>query len=388
MSRRTRSRSNGAKDGSRPSRSSRSSGSSGSGGSGGSSGSSGRGGTKGSGTPDAAVERPLPPAGRAPDGTPYDDLRDLAVGIAQQAAGLVRRLRAEGVEVAGTKTSEVDVVTEADRASEALVLDLLSRLRRDDAVLGEEGTDRPGTSGVRWVVDPIDGTVNFLYGIPEYAVSIAVEVLEPEPHVVAAAVVNIATGSVFEAYLGGGARRDGVPLQVRGPAPLGQRLVRTGFSYDEAQRERQAAALTALLPRVRDVRRIGSCALDLCAVAAGEADGYGEEGTHPWDHAAGLLVAAEAGARWELTPGAGGRPLVLCAPTHGYDELRAAFEDAGFLAASASEAQVASEAVSEAVSESAPDAVSEEPAEAAPVAEAAAAGEPVETPPAASARGE
>ncbi|MDT9594602.1 inositol monophosphatase family protein [Nocardioides zeae] len=309
---------------------------------------SGSGSGSGAETP-GAVEVPRTPAAKAPDGTGHDELRDLAVGIAQQAAGLVRRLRVDGVSVAATKTSDIDIVTEADRASEAHVRDLLARLRPDDAVVGEEDDERPGTSGVRWVLDPVDGTVNFFYGIPEYAVSLAVQVAEgpvgsggpasavepAEYRTVAGAVVNIATGSVHEAYLDGGARRDGVPLQVRETVPLAQRLVRTGFSYDAAQRERQAQALVALLPRVRDVRRMGSCALDLCAVAAGEADAYVEEGTHLWDHAAGLLVASEAGARAELLPGAGGRDLVLCGPADGFDELLAAVRDAGYLATDA-----------------------------------------------------
>ncbi|NEN79333.1 inositol monophosphatase [Nocardioides zeae] len=276
--------------------------------------------------------------GRAPDGTPYADLRDLASGVALQAAGLVRRERAVGVEVTSTKTSSIDIVTATDRASEALVRDLLGRLRPDDGVVGEEDDPRAGTSGVRWVVDPIDGTVNFLYGIPQYAVSLAVQVPDAESplgdgwRTVAGVVVNVATGELFEAVEGGGARRGGVPLEVRRDVPLAQRLVLTGFSYDAEQRRRQAEALVGLLPQVRDVRRMGSAALDLCAVAAGQADAYLEEGTRLWDHAAGVLVAREAGARWELLPGVGGRALLLCAPARGYDEIRDAVVAAGFTA--------------------------------------------------------
>ena len=279
-----------------------------------------------------------PRPGLAPDGTSFADLRDLASGIALQAAGLVRRERAVGVEVTSTKTSSIDIVTATDAASEALVRDLLARLRPDDGVVGEEDDPREGTSGVRWVVDPIDGTVNFLYGIPEYAVSLAAQVPDVDSplgdgwRTVAGVVVNVATGDLFEAVEGGGARRGGVPLQVRRTVPLAQRLVLTGFSYDAEQRRRQAEALVGLLPQVRDVRRMGSAALDLCAVAAGRADAYLEEGTRLWDHAAGVLVASEAGARWELLPGIGGRPLLLCAPAGGWDELHRAVVGAGFTA--------------------------------------------------------
>lgn len=257
------------------------------------------------------------------------ELRDLACEVAREAAALVRQRRQEGVEVADTKSSDVDVVTEADRASEALIVGLLSARRPEDGFLGEEGSDRAGTSGVRWIIDPIDGTVNFLYGLPQYAVSVAAE---RDGTVVAGAVVNAATGVEYAAALGGGATRDGVPLRVRGPAPLHQRLVLTGFGYDSDLRAVQAAATALLLPRVRDIRRLGSCALDLCHVAEGTADAYVEEGTQVWDRAAGGLVAREAGARLELTAGAGGREVVVCAPDHGFVEFRDAVRRAGFLA--------------------------------------------------------
>lgn len=279
-----------------------------------------------------------PRPGVAPDGTSFADLRDLASGVALQAAGLVRRERAVGVEVTSTKSSSIDIVTATDGASEALVRDLLGRLRPDDGVVGEEDDPRTGTSGVRWVVDPIDGTVNFLYGIPQYAVSLAAQVPDADSplgdgwRTVAGVVVNVATGELFEAYEGGGARRGGVPLEVRRTVPLAQRLVLTGFSYDAEQRRQQAEALVGLLPQVRDIRRMGSAALDLCSVAAGQADAYLEEGTRLWDHAAGVLVAGEAGARWELLPGVGGRALLLCAPARGYDEIRDAVVAAGFTA--------------------------------------------------------
>ncbi|MBC9731962.1 inositol monophosphatase family protein [Nocardioides marmotae] len=267
-----------------------------------------------------------------------EQLRDVALEAARAAVEVVREHAARGVGVAATKTSEVDVVTEADRASETLVRAMLRERRPDDAVLGEEGDDVPGTSGVRWVVDPIDGTVNFLYGIPQYAVSVAAEVTRPDgtAEVVAGVVVNAATGTEYVAHVAADgtatATRDGAPIRVAPPTPLGRRLVATGFSYDAGLRELQARALVRLLPRVRDVRRLGACSLDLCHVAEGLVDAYVEEGIHLWDHAAGGLVARAAGARTELLTGVGGRDLMVAAPAHGFDEFRAAVVASGYAA--------------------------------------------------------
>ncbi len=257
------------------------------------------------------------------------ELLALAQEIAAEAVLLVRS-RSEGeVVVAATKSSEVDIVTEADRACEALIVACLAERRPDDGFLGEEGASAVGTSGVRWILDPIDGTVNFLYAIPQYAVSIAAEV---DGTVVAGVVVNGATGREYAAAVGQGATGDGQPLRVRPPAPLGQRLIGTGFSYDPHQRSIQGAAVARLLPNIRDIRRQGSCALDLCHVAEGRLDGYVEEGVNLWDYAAAGLIAREAGALTEVTAGVGGRPAMICAPTHGFVEFRAAVESAGFLA--------------------------------------------------------
>ncbi|MCR6032093.1 inositol monophosphatase [Nocardioides sp. zg-579] len=267
-----------------------------------------------------------------------EQLRDVALEAARAAVEVVREHAARGVGVAATKTSEVDVVTEADRASETLVRAMLRERRPDDAVLGEEGDDVPGTSGVRWIVDPIDGTVNFLYGIPQYAVSVAAEVTRPDgtAEVVAGVVVNAATGTEYVAHVAADgtatATRDGAPIRVAPPTPLGRRLVATGFSYDAGLRELQARALVRLLPRVRDVRRLGACSLDLCHVAEGLVDAYVEEGIHLWDHAAGGLVARAAGARTELLTGVGGRDLMVAAPAHGFDEFRAAVVASGYAA--------------------------------------------------------
>jgi myo-inositol-1(or 4)-monophosphatase len=237
------------------------------------------------------------------------------------------------VEVAATKSSDVDVVTESDRSAERLIRRSLLAARPDDAVLGEEAqgsqSDEAGTSGVRWIVDPIDGTVNFLYGIPQYAVSIAAEL---EGEVVAGVVLNAATGAEYTATLGGTARRDGVPIRVRATVPLHERLIGTGFSYEARQREIQAATLLRLLPRIRDIRRFGSCALDLCGVAQGSLDGYLEEGVNLWDHAAGGLIAQAAGARVETDRGVGGRLIVIAAPEAGFDEFRRAVAESGYLA--------------------------------------------------------
>jgi myo-inositol-1(or 4)-monophosphatase len=264
------------------------------------------------------------------------ELARLALEVARSAAELIRGRAARGVTVADTKSSDVDVVTEADRASEELIRRLVRERRPDDAFVGEEGEDEAGTSGVRWIIDPIDGTVNYLYGLPQYAVSIAVE---RDGEVVAGVVLNAATGTEYVAHLtsaglggAGVATRDGDPIGVRAPAPLAQRLVATGFNYDAGLRAVQARALVNLLPRVRDIRRLGSCALDLCHVADGSLDAYVEEGVNVWDHAAGGLVARVAGATTELTVGAGGRALLMCAPTHGFDEFRDAVRESGFLA--------------------------------------------------------
>jgi myo-inositol-1(or 4)-monophosphatase len=192
----------------------------------------------------------------------------------------------------------VDVVTAVDTASEELIVGRLLAARPGDGVLGEEGAAREGTSGVRWVIDPIDGTVNFLYDLPAYAVSIAAEV---DGEVVAGVVLNVATGELFTATRGGGAhfsspaRPEPVLLTGSRPASLEQTLVATGFGYQVEQRRAQGAVVAALLPRVRDIRRFGSAALDLCAAAMGRTDAYYELDLNPWDHAAGALVAAEAG---------------------------------------------------------------------------------------------
>ncbi len=239
-------------------------------------------------------------------------LEALAVELAAEAGRLVHDERPAVIDVHRTKSTDLDVVTEMDERAEALLRRRLAERRPDDAVLGEEGSGvSEGSSGLTWVLDPIDGTVNYLYGLPAYAVSVAVVVGDPTRagawSPVAGAVSHPSTGEVFHARLGGGAhvRRSG-PSGAGGPGEperlevgraddLGQVLMATGFSYDRARREGQARVAADLLPRVRDLRRMGAAALDLCHVAAGRVDVYYEWGIHPWDYAAGVLLVTEAG---------------------------------------------------------------------------------------------
>ncbi|WP_030458049.1 inositol monophosphatase family protein [Kitasatospora sp. NRRL B-11411] len=255
------------------------------------------------------------------------ELLATAVEAATRAGALLRDGRPADLGVAATKSSPVDVVTEMDLASEKLVLELISARRPDDGYLGEEGADRPGTSGVRWVVDPLDGTVNYLYGLPSWAVSVAAEL---DGEAVVGVVYVPARGELFQAVRGGGATLDGRPLAVR-PAPAwGQALVATGFGYLRERRVHQAEVLHALMGEVRDVRRGGAAAVDLCDLAAGRFDGYYERGLAPWDRAAGLLIAREAGALTGSRPGlpADGE-LTVAAPPGLFEPLQARLEALG-----------------------------------------------------------
>ncbi|GAA2316200.1 inositol monophosphatase family protein [Nonomuraea roseoviolacea subsp. roseoviolacea] len=243
----------------------------------------------------------------------------LAEDIAREAGDMLLAKRPTMSEVVETKSSPTDVVTTLDTASERLIRSRIQEARPGDRVLGEEGGEAGGDSGVRWIVDPIDGTVNFLYGLPEWAVSIAVEV---DGRVVAGVVNVVPRGEVFTAALGEGAWLGGERLRCNTGVPLGQALVATGFGYDARRRAVQGQVLAGVLPRVRDIRRGGSCAVDLCSVAAGRVDGYYERGVNRWDYAAAGLVAAEAGAR---VGGLNGRPaspeLLLCAAPGLFEEL-------------------------------------------------------------------
>jgi myo-inositol-1(or 4)-monophosphatase len=220
-----------------------------------------------------------------------DELEDIAVALAEGAAQVVRDARGDAVEVTA-KSTVTDLVTEIDRRTERWLVAEIARRRPGDAVLGEEGGDHPGSTGVRWVLDPIDGTVNFVLGLPQYAVSVAAEV---DGVVVAGAVCNPVTGETFRAHLGGGAHLGDQRLTGPRDVPLPRAVIGTGFSYDAGWRARQIAVVAPLVPRVADLRRLGASSLDVCFVAAGRLDGYFEAGLNVWDYAAGALVATEAG---------------------------------------------------------------------------------------------
>ena len=222
-----------------------------------------------------------------------EELLALATEAAHRAGALLRE-RPERLRF-GTKSTPTDVVTEMDTRAEREIVGLLLDARPHDGVLAEEGGGVTGTSGVRWVVDPIDGTVNYLYGIPAYAVSIAAEV---DGESCAGVVYDVAREETYTAIRGGGAACNGSTLRCSQESDLARSLIGTGFAYDAGHRAEQAALLPAVLPRVRDIRRIGSCALDLCAVARGRLDGYYEWGPSAWDVAAGRLIVTEAGGRF------------------------------------------------------------------------------------------
>ncbi|MBO0869606.1 MAG: inositol monophosphatase [Micromonosporaceae bacterium] len=277
------------------------------------------------------------------------ELLTIAVDVVRGAADLVLAMRTEAIADVSTKSTRTDVVTAADRAAEAYVIDALRTRRPGDAVLGEESgehsTAGTGTAGarregmpepaseagrVRWILDPIDGTVNYLYGLPQYAVSLAAE---RDGLVVAGVVRNAATGEQWTAVRGGGAYRSGHRLACSAVTELSQTLVATGFGYAAARRAHQARVLAGLLPLVRDIRRFGAASLDLCFAAEGRFDAYFEKGLSAWDHAAGGLVAAEAGL---VVSGLAGQPpgpdLVLAAPPGVYRQLHdalVAFDAAG-----------------------------------------------------------
>ncbi|MCW2562619.1 MAG: inositol monophosphatase/fructose,6-bisphosphatase family protein [Mycobacterium sp.] len=271
-------------------------------------------------------------------------LRSLAERLATEAADFVRRRRDEvfgnsqpnagsAVQAVRAKSTPTDPVTVVDTETERLLRVRLAELRPGEHILGEEeGGATGGADGLTWVLDPIDGTVNFVYGIEAYAVSVGVQ---RDGASLAGAVANVPTGALYSAALGHGAsvQHAGVttPLGVGSAVELSMSLVGTGFSYAPEQRIRQAEILTRLLPIVRDVRRMGSCALDLCMVAAGRLDAYYEDGVHVWDWAAGALIAAEAGASLRLPPADGTAGLIVAAAPGIAGALTAALRNAGAL---------------------------------------------------------
>lgn len=256
-----------------------------------------------------------------------DELLDVATNVAAEAAALLvdglSRARSE----VSTKSTPTDMVTEMDRASEALIVDALRAKRPDDGFVGEEGADVDGTSGVRWLIDPVDGTTNYLYAFPGFAVSIAAQV---DGEVAVGVVHDPLHGDVFAAARGRGATRNGASISVSTLMDVSRALVGTGFSYEPARRERQARVLVEVLPRVRDIRRMGAASVDLCSVACGRLDAYYERGLGPWDLAAGALIAEEAGAlTGDLWGGPPSGKFVLAAAPDLFEPLRALLDAAG-----------------------------------------------------------
>jgi myo-inositol-1(or 4)-monophosphatase len=250
-----------------------------------------------------------------------EELLALATAVAHEAGAGLREAFG-GVLAISAKSTPTDLVSEADVATEQLIRERLIAARPDDAIMGEEGDDRPGISGLRWVVDPLDGTVNFLYGIPQWCVSIAVE---DAGGGVAGVVYDPMREETWSATRGGEAALDGRPVAGATKDDLSTALVATGFGYDARVREIQAGVIARLLPRVRDIRRLGAAALDLCWVAAGRYDAYFERGVNHWDVAAGQLLCERAGLALRELPSAppAGSGL-LVAPPGMADELFAA----------------------------------------------------------------
>jgi myo-inositol-1(or 4)-monophosphatase len=254
-----------------------------------------------------------------------DGLLELALDAAREAGALLLDRfggPASGVE---SKSSDTDMVSDADRAAERLLLDRIAAARPDDGILGEEGADVVGTSGLRWVVDPLDGTTNYLFGYPVWSVSVA---CQDDAGGVIGVVHDPTRGETFAAARGAGATLNGRPVRTRAPRGLERALVGTGFAYAPDDRGFQARVLAHLLPRVRDVRRGGSAALDLAWVACGRLDGFYEWGIKDWDRAAGMLLVAEAGGAVSVFEPEGLEPCVVAAAAAEHDELRGLVVDA------------------------------------------------------------
>lgn len=257
-------------------------------------------------------------------------LLDLAVDLAREAGALLlARLREPRVAIE-SKTTPTDLVSEVDKAAEALIVGRLRTERPDDAILAEEGTADTGASGLRWVVDPLDGTINYLYRRESFAVSIACEDAEGG---LVGVVYDPQRDALWTAERGGGAFRDGEPIRCSEQADLAFTLLGTGFAYAAETRAAQAEAMRHVLPRVRDIRRAGAATLDLCAVAEGTLDAYYERGLAPWDLAAGAVIAREAGAVVRvLPPPSGSGDVVLAAPPALNAPLLALLREAGAVA--------------------------------------------------------
>ena len=253
------------------------------------------------------------------------ELEAIAIDIAREAGYLARRRRSEGVSIAATKSAVADIVTEADREVEALIRSRLAEHRPGDGFLGEESDAAVGDTDVTWVVDPIDGTVNYAYGNPAWAVSIAAVFGPPAPgewDAAAAAIFCPGTDELFHAAAGHGAFLGDEEIVVN-PAPTAAgALIATGFGYDPATHAGDLARVARVMPIARDVRRAGAASLDFAYVASGRLDGYFERGLKPWDHAAGALLVTEAGGVFARIDGsAPHRPLTVAAGPGLFDEL-------------------------------------------------------------------
>jgi myo-inositol-1(or 4)-monophosphatase len=257
--------------------------------------------------------------------TDVDALRALAARLAEDAGALLLD-RLPHVRTVTSKSTPTDVVSEVDRAAEDLIVAALRRERPDDAVLGEEGSFETGTTGLRWVVDPLDGTVNYLYRAASFAVSVGVE---DDAGGLAGAVRDPQRRETYAAARGRGATLNAEPLRANPVTDLAHALVATGFSYAAGDRAWQARVLTGVLPYVRDIRRHGSAALDICAVASGRVDAYYELGPAPWDRAAGAVVATEAGAFYDVRTAPDGRDLTVVAAPGIADAFVTLLTDAG-----------------------------------------------------------
>jgi myo-inositol-1(or 4)-monophosphatase len=246
------------------------------------------------------------------------ELRELAVRAARETGALLQHHNVRGLRGLDTKSTATDMVSDADREAEELLVQILTAARPHDALLGEEGAGREGTSGLRWVVDPLDGTTNFVFGYPQWAVSVAVE---DEHGPLAGAIYDPCRDELFAAARGRGTTLNGDRVHVRGTHDLSQALIATGFGYDAERRALQAARVADVIPRIRDIRRGGAAAIDLAWVACGRLDGYWESGLNAWDWSAGSLLVTEAGGFWSCQPGPLGVGQAVAACPGVYDAL-------------------------------------------------------------------
>ena len=245
-------------------------------------------------------------------------LRDLAAAAARETGALLLHHAERGLRGLDTKSTATDMVSDADREAEELLERLLMTARPNDALLGEEGAGRTGTTGLRWVVDPLDGTTNFVFGYPHWAVSVAVE---DEHGVLAGAIYDPSRDELFAAARGMGATLNGKAIHTRATTELGQALIGTGFSYNAQRRAAQSIQVASLIGQIRDIRRAGAAALDLAWVACGRIDGFWESDLNPWDWEAGSLLVLEAGGRWQCEPGSLGVEQTVAACPGVFDEL-------------------------------------------------------------------